>query len=137
LADGNAPFVSSSEMVSLPSWPNAWIRPVLVTVAVPPWMGTAPALMRMLPVASRLVVIVLSRLSPVVVSAPLPGLKVLETARSQSFQNWPSARMRLSREQDLSGATARWWRRRRKLRDKLAAVLGLAGNFPEDFVEIP
>ena len=80
LADGNAPFVSSSEMVSLPSWPNAWIRPVLVTVAVPPWMGTAPALMRMLPVASRLVVIVLSRLSPVVVSAPLPGLKVLETA---------------------------------------------------------
>jgi hypothetical protein len=45
--------------------------------------------------------------------------------------------MRLSREQDLSEATARWWRRRRKLRDKLAAVLGLAGNFPEDFVEIP
>jgi len=34
----------------------------------------------MLPVASRLVVIVLSRLSPVVVSTPLPGLKVLETA---------------------------------------------------------
>jgi hypothetical protein len=69
-----------SEIVSLPSRPDTVIRLVFATVGVPPWTDTAPPLMRMLPAALRLVVIVLSRLSPVVVSTPVPAEKVAEIA---------------------------------------------------------
>ena len=36
LGGGSAPLVSSSVMVSLPPWPNTWIKAVLATVGVPP-----------------------------------------------------------------------------------------------------
>ena len=37
-ARGSAPLVSSSAIVSLPPRPKTWIRLVLATVAVPPWI---------------------------------------------------------------------------------------------------
>ena len=48
--------LSLSVMVSLPPWPNTWIRLVFATVGVPPMTGTAPPLTRMLPAALRLIV---------------------------------------------------------------------------------
>ena len=76
LALGSAPLASSSVMVSLPPWPNTWIRLVLATVGVPPRTGTAPPLTRMVPAALRLVVIVLSRSSPNSVSMPAAWMKL-------------------------------------------------------------
>jgi hypothetical protein len=67
-------------MVSLPPWPKAWIKVVLATVGVPPWTTTAPPLTRMAPAASRLVVITLSRVSPISVSTPVAGMKLAVTA---------------------------------------------------------
>ena len=43
-------------MMSLPPWPKTWIRLVLATVGVPPRIGTAPPLTRILPAALRLTV---------------------------------------------------------------------------------
>ena len=80
LARGSAPLLSLSVIVSFPPRPNPWIRLVLATVAVPPWMTTAPPLMRMVPAASRLTVIVLSRASPNTDSMPLVGSKDAVTA---------------------------------------------------------
>ena len=51
---------------------------MLATVGVPPVTATAPPFTRMLPAASRLIVIELSRLSPDTVSAP--ALNVAVTA---------------------------------------------------------
>ena len=73
-ASGSAPLASLSVIVSLPPWPKTWISAVLATVGVPPRTCTAPPLTRILPAASRLIVIVLSRLSPKTVSVPVPGL---------------------------------------------------------------
>ena len=50
---------------------------VLATVGVPPETGTAPLLTRMLPAASRLMVIVLAPLSPKTVSTPLVNVAVV------------------------------------------------------------
>ena len=66
--------------MSLPPWPNAWIRVVLATVALPPAMATAPPLTRRVPAASRLNVIAFLALSPVAASTPVAGLKLLEIA---------------------------------------------------------
>ena len=49
---------------------------VLATVGVPPVTATAPPLMRIVPAASRLSVMVLSRLSPKAVRTCADGLKV-------------------------------------------------------------
>src|SRR5215475_8464386 len=49
---------------------------VLVTVAGPFWMATAPLLMRIVPAASRITVMVLSIPSPIVDRVPAPGIKV-------------------------------------------------------------
>ncbi len=48
----------------------------MATVGVPPWTATAPPLTRILPAASRLTVMVLSRLSPNTVSTPVLGENV-------------------------------------------------------------
>ena len=40
---GSAPLASLSVMVSLPPWPNTWIRLVLATVGVPPVIGDGAA----------------------------------------------------------------------------------------------
>jgi hypothetical protein len=73
-------LVSSTEIVSLPAPPNTSISPVLATVAGPPLMDTAPSFTKICPAASRLVVIVLAWLSPVVVNTPVVGLKLLVIA---------------------------------------------------------
>jgi hypothetical protein len=78
-------------MVSLPmppstSCPETEIRLVLATVAVPPEIGTAPPLTRRFPAASRLVSIVLSRSSPIVVSTPATGSKLLVIAIVYPFE---------------------------------------------------
>ena len=72
-ARGRAPFASFSVMVSLPPWPNTWIRAVLATVGVPPVTATAPPLTRIWPAALRLTSMVLSRLSPKTVRVPAAG----------------------------------------------------------------
>jgi hypothetical protein len=82
--------------VSLPSWPETEIRPVLTTVAVPPKIGTAPPLTRRVPAASRLVSIVLSRSSPIVVSTPATGSKLLVIAIVYSFEGPSQRRYALS-----------------------------------------
>ena len=87
-AAGSAPLISSSAMVSLPPLPNTLIRKVLATVGWPPWTATAPPLTRMLPAALRLVVIVLSRSSPVVVSTSVPASKLLEIAIGVVLSKW-------------------------------------------------
>src|SRR5262245_28531272 len=80
LAAGSAPLLSSRVIVSFPPRPNPWISAVLAIVAVPPTMATAPPLIRILPAALRLTVIVLSRLSAITVSTPLAGAKDAVTA---------------------------------------------------------
>ena len=50
---------------------------VLATVGVPPMTATAPPLTRILPAASRLIAIVLSRLSPITVSTPALNVAVV------------------------------------------------------------
>ena len=72
-AEGSAPLVSSSEIVSSPPWPNTWISVVLATVGWPPSMDTAPPLTRICPAALRLIVMVLPSLSPISVSKPVAG----------------------------------------------------------------
>ena len=62
-ACGSAPLASLRVSVSLPPWPKTWISVVLATVGVPPMTGTAPLLTRIVPAASRLIVIVLSRVA--------------------------------------------------------------------------
>src|SRR5262249_14109800 len=67
-------------MTSLPPRPNAWMVEVLATVGVPPRTATAPLLTRILPAASRLIVIVLSAASPKTERVPPPGVKNAVTA---------------------------------------------------------
>src|SRR5262245_43305642 len=67
-------------MVSLPAWPKTSIRLVLATVGVPPVIGTAPPLTRMVPSATRLIVMLLPSPSPTTVSTP--ALKLAVTAIS-------------------------------------------------------
>jgi hypothetical protein len=54
----------------LPAWPKTWISEVLATVGVPPVTATAPLFTRILPAASRLIVIVLLAVSPNTVRTP-------------------------------------------------------------------
>ena len=77
LARGSAPFVSSRVITSLRPWPNTWMKVVLATVGVPPAMGIAPLFTRIVPAASRLIVIVLAPLSPKTVSTPLVNVAVV------------------------------------------------------------
>jgi hypothetical protein len=77
----------SPAMTSSPPRPESWICVVFAMVGVPPTIGTAPPLMRMLPAASRLTAIVLSRLSPVAVNRPVAGSNLLETAISFVLSN--------------------------------------------------
>ena len=77
LARGSAPLASLRVIVSLPPRPKTWISEVLATVGVPPTTATAPPLTRILPAASRLIVIVLSRASPVTVSVPALNVAVV------------------------------------------------------------
>ena len=81
LAAGSAPLVSSSEMVSAPSWPSTLMTFVLAVVAMPPAIATAPPLTNNLPPTSRLTVIVLLVPSPVTVSTCVLELKLAETAK--------------------------------------------------------
>ena len=75
-AAGIGPLASSTVIVSLPAWPNSWIRSVLATVGVPPTTVTAPPLIRMRPAASRLALMLLPTLSPNTDSTRAPGRKL-------------------------------------------------------------
>src|SRR5687768_1187196 len=77
---GSAPLAWLSVIASWPPRPKTRIRAVLATVGVPPEIAIAPLLTRSLPAASRLIVIVLSALSPNTLSTPDPGLKVAVVA---------------------------------------------------------
>src|SRR5262245_34803838 len=83
-------------MTSAPPRPASWIWVVFATLGVPPTIGTAPPLMRMAPAASRLTVIVLSRLSPVAVNRPVAGSNLLETAISFVLSNIQGAQTRIA-----------------------------------------
>jgi hypothetical protein len=89
----------SPVMTSSPPRPESWICVVFAMVGVPPTIGTAPPLMRMLPAASRPTVIVLSRLSPVAVNRPVAGSNLLETAISFVLSNIQGERRRASPQQ--------------------------------------
>ena len=79
-AAGSAPLVSLSVTVSWPPRPNVWIRAVLATVGVPPTTAIAPPLTRILPAASREIVIELSAPSPKTLSTPVLGVNVAVVA---------------------------------------------------------
>src|SRR5258707_15571429 len=68
-------------MVFFRAWPNTWIKLVLATVLGPPWIGTAPPLIRICPAAFRLTAIELFSASPKIVNIPpAPGVKAPITA---------------------------------------------------------
>ena len=79
-ARGSAPLTWLSVIVSLPPWPKTWISVVFATVGAPPATATAPPFTRIWPAALRLIVMLLSRLSPNTVSWPAPGLNDAVTA---------------------------------------------------------
>jgi hypothetical protein len=100
-APGSDPLVSSKRMVSLPPSPNTLIDLVLNTVGKPPGRppasGTSPFLL-MTPIASRLISIELSKLSPNTVSVPNPGLNTAVTAGTfLSSKDWTAGRNRVAR----------------------------------------
>jgi len=65
-------------IVSLPPWPNSWIKSVLATVGLPPTIATAPLLIKMFPAALRLALMVLPRPSPNTDSTRAPDKKLAE-----------------------------------------------------------
>src|SRR5215213_9269938 len=86
------------------------MRAVLATVGVPPDTVIAPLLTRIAPAASRLIVMVLSRLSPDTVRTPVPGLKVavvaalagtLEAAITPTVSTLPANSRRPARRHSL------------------------------------
>ena len=76
LAAGSAPLAWLRLITSWPSKPRTRICAVLATVGVPPRTVTAPPLTRIVPAASRVMVIVLSSESPLTVSTPVLNVEV-------------------------------------------------------------
>ena len=134
-AAGSAPLTSLSVIMSLPPRPKTWISEVLATVGVPPTTATAPPLTRIWPAASRLTVMLLSRLSPMTVSTPAAKLAVAAALAGTVVT--AQARRRRARRRRAAGAQcdAGSW----VLRSSLLLARGL-GTRPSDALggqEIP